>query len=254
MTLRKRAFTLIELLVVIAIIAILAAILFPVFATAREKARGTACMNNQKQMAVALLQYAQDYDERIVPVALGNSAQFTWYNLLEPYITSAAQANLVQNGAGKNVANGIFMCPSAQDGDVICTKYGTPAPCNSNGANQYATYAMNNSYWPYADQAIASNTAMSQFDVPSDTVFAGDAKWGVAAGVQSNAKVMGTSFNGGDPPTFGSGAGLFVFRHNGGANFTFFDGHARWMAYQQLGKKTNCGSEPNLWYYLCRTH
>ncbi len=59
----RKGFTLIELLVVIAIIAILAAILFPVFASAREKARATSCMNNLKQMGVAILQYAQDWDE-----------------------------------------------------------------------------------------------------------------------------------------------------------------------------------------------
>ena len=64
---RIHAFTLIELLVVIAIIAILAAILFPVFAQAREKARAISCMSNTKQMGTAALMYAQDYDETLVP-------------------------------------------------------------------------------------------------------------------------------------------------------------------------------------------
>ncbi|HEY3328586.1 MAG TPA: DUF1559 domain-containing protein [Capsulimonadaceae bacterium] len=63
----KRAFTLIELLVVIAIIAILAAILFPVFATAREKARQSSCQSNLRQIGLAMAQYAQDFDERMVP-------------------------------------------------------------------------------------------------------------------------------------------------------------------------------------------
>ena len=62
----KKAFTLIELLVVIAIIAILAAILFPVFAQAREKARQTTCASNLKQLALGVIQYTQDYDERLV--------------------------------------------------------------------------------------------------------------------------------------------------------------------------------------------
>src|SRR5579864_2193556 len=97
------AFTLIELLVVIAIIAILAAILFPVFAQAREEARATSCLSNTKQMALAQLMYAQDYDESIVPWRSCNTIPTTggagpscttaleevpyiWTNLLQPYI------------------------------------------------------------------------------------------------------------------------------------------------------------------------
>src|SRR5687767_16034754 len=66
----KRGFTLIELLVVIAIIAIIAAILFPVFARARENARRSACSSNMKQLGLAVIQYAQDYDEIMPPAYL----------------------------------------------------------------------------------------------------------------------------------------------------------------------------------------
>ena len=92
----RRGFTLIELLVVIAIIAILAAILFPVFARAREKAKAASCMSNVKQLVLATLQYVQDYDERlpasyqpspagvVIPETGGNYTY--WYWLLQPYI------------------------------------------------------------------------------------------------------------------------------------------------------------------------
>jgi prepilin-type N-terminal cleavage/methylation domain-containing protein/prepilin-type processing-associated H-X9-DG protein len=78
----RKGFTLIELLVVIAIIAILAAILFPVFAKAREKARQTSCLNNVKQLATAWVAYAQDYDERTVPYRYPDY----WPQKLDPYV------------------------------------------------------------------------------------------------------------------------------------------------------------------------
>src|SRR6056297_397512 len=95
--LMKRGFTLIELLVVIAIIAILAAILFPVFARAREKAEQTACLNNCKQMGLAAIMYCQDYDEAYSPTITDNTFSYfyagknrttatKWIQLLAPYI------------------------------------------------------------------------------------------------------------------------------------------------------------------------
>jgi len=95
---KREGFTLIELLVVIAIIAILAAILFPVFARAREKARTANCQSNLKQQALAVLMYAQDYDETLplaaMNVGAGNAVYpdgstgtyYLWYHPLFPYI------------------------------------------------------------------------------------------------------------------------------------------------------------------------
>ena len=91
-----KGFTLIELLVVIAIIAILAAILFPVFAQAREKARQTSCASNEKQIGLALLQYSQDYDEQFPGINTNGSAYSSpdrsgtgWNLVLDPYVKSS---------------------------------------------------------------------------------------------------------------------------------------------------------------------
>src|SRR5499433_3165201 len=99
---KKQAFTLIELLVVIAIIAILAAILFPVFAQAREKARQTSCLSNMNQIGKAAIMYSQDYDELLVPHRTVNTTnpfvgqypdkqanvndRTFWNSLLMPYV------------------------------------------------------------------------------------------------------------------------------------------------------------------------
>jgi len=82
----RRGFTLIELLVVIAIIAILAAILFPVFARAREKAKQTSCLSNVKELCLAVHMYAQDYDDRLPFMA--NFGRW-WYQVLDPYMKNA---------------------------------------------------------------------------------------------------------------------------------------------------------------------
>src|SRR5579885_285931 len=103
---RRNAFTLIELLVVIAIIAILAAILFPVFAQAREKARQTACLSNMKQIGLGLMMYLQDYDETL-PMA----QSYGGYNAALPSETSPYVQKVQQYGTPASATN-IWNCPS----------------------------------------------------------------------------------------------------------------------------------------------
>src|SRR4028119_825727 len=108
-----RGFTLIELLVVIAIIAILASILFPVFARARENARRSSCQSNLKQIGLGILQYVQDYDERYKPSS-GISYAYSWHTLIQPYVKSAQ----------------LFSCPSN-------TTTGSVNPTATSGMRQH---------------------------------------------------------------------------------------------------------------------
>jgi prepilin-type N-terminal cleavage/methylation domain-containing protein len=147
----SKAFTLIELLVVIAIIAILAAILFPVFASAREKARQASCISNCRQIGLASLQYNEDYDEQFVPSQ--TKAQY-WCEILAPY----AQAAPPGNGNGSKPETSIWVCPS-----------------DNNGANIQISYALNG--FLTADDGANPNIpglSLSAVDSPAETFLVGD--------------------------------------------------------------------------------
>jgi len=132
----KRGFTLIELLVVIAIIAILAAILFPVFARAREKARQTSCLNNGKQLCLAFQMYAQDYDETLPNYWYGASVGY-WCVVIHPYIKNEQ----------------IFVCPSRPE-----LKYG---PGSTGGGGWGINYpAIGGAYVSLASIARPAETVL----------------------------------------------------------------------------------------------
>jgi len=116
---RNDGFTLIELLVVIAIIAILAAILFPVFAKVREKARQASCGSNMHQIGLAITQYNQDYDEKYPAREYNNTVAQSWRLAVSPYIKSVA----------------VFACPSNPTGSVLAADgFATSYACNYNSA------------------------------------------------------------------------------------------------------------------------
>jgi prepilin-type N-terminal cleavage/methylation domain-containing protein/prepilin-type processing-associated H-X9-DG protein len=116
----RRGFTLIELLVVIAIIAILAAILFPVFAQAREKARAISCLSNCRQIGLGIMMYVQDYDETYCPYFSGydpvtksyGAPSFYWPQLVTPYIQQAKGSGTGGQALASDLS-GVFICPNA---------------------------------------------------------------------------------------------------------------------------------------------
>src|SRR5579871_111940 len=152
----KRAhpgFTLIELLVVIAIIAILAAILFPVFAQARAKARQTSCLSNNKQIVLATLMYVQDYDETLPFAAYKVSDTdplVMWYDVVEPYVKSGTKGefNPVAGPAGRKYAQ-FWTCPDFRNRQIP-SQPGDPAPYPYPDAqmDQNMSYAANGNFMP----------------------------------------------------------------------------------------------------------
>jgi prepilin-type N-terminal cleavage/methylation domain-containing protein/prepilin-type processing-associated H-X9-DG protein len=194
---RTQGFTLIELLVVIAIIAILAAILFPVFARARENARRASCQSNEKQIGLALAQYIQDYDERCLPGAYPYSGSgdttTRWYNLLDPYLKSTQ----------------VLQCPSRP-------------------ANTGVAYGWNYFKVGYQVQAGAGSSgdgnalgwAVHQNDIgcPAQTIPVGD-------GDQTGAYPFMLYY---------TDSTKLPNLHLGGGNYLFFDGHVKWFSKDKM--------------------
>lgn len=258
----KKGFTLIELLVVIAIIAILAAILFPVFAQAREKARQTQCLSNTKQIGTALQLYTDDYDETVpfmkdntvvtntvnknpdsykdypfnyfyTTVWLVNDShvmEWTWMDAIYPYMKN------------KNM----LMCPSGRKDKV---------EVSGKGSRYIAGYGYNlglvggTSSSIFADEAKGHIYSLSEIKNPSECVFCCDVlQW--KAGFVKGAPIMMC-------PTFihwicdlKKDANyvnfIFPFRHNEGMNYTFCDGHAKYYKSYQGPGEHQSGTGQNL--------
>ncbi len=207
----RKGFTLIELLVVIAIIAILAAILFPVFARAREKARQTSCLSNLKQLGLGVMMYVQDYDEKY-NFAYTINPTVMWPNLLMPYV--------------KNTQ--LFGCPS------------DPDPWNR-GGGLYLSYIPNYRMFPPGDTAVPTPVKMAALTKPSETIMLAENADGSTGNLQPDCQyAYGT--NG---PSASSGynrwARVSLERHNGGSNYAFADGHAKWL------NKNNGMEESSRW-------
>jgi prepilin-type N-terminal cleavage/methylation domain len=244
----SRGFTLIELLVVIAIIAILAAILFPVFAQAREKARQASCLSNQKQIALSALQYAQDYDETF-PLSLRVSgaswnwllytpAPADWSSVFGP-ATQASSASVWPNSTESYTkSDGIFSCPSASDTDYSGYT-GVPYDSLAAGKRLYSVAITYN--------GLMNSLPVAQMPNPAAAVmfWEGFGKsqtkgWSqvnpmlTCTGPASEACIYVPSRSGCSESVNGETSGWFGFDgsawvHAKGMNFSFGDGHVKWQ-------------------------
>lgn len=206
----RNGFTLIELLVVIAIIAILAAILFPVFARARENARRASCQSNLKQIGLGFAQYTQDYDEKYpLEVACFDGAACNdyeyWPSLIQPYVKSKQ----------------LFVCPSDSSPFTLAGRNG--------GWN--ISYSANTVYDPPSGNQIPPLStsslgvcALASIDEVSTTFLALDSKTYFELNTYAKTD-LGTN-------------SAVAKRHLDGANFLFCDGHVKWLKDTKLSQWT----------------
>jgi len=218
----SNGFTLIELLVVIAIIAILAAILFPVFAQAREKARQSTCLSNCKQIGLALQMYVDDNDEGFPLMFCNVSAPSPWTSDIpaNKYYTT----NWYVGGPIKWWTWMDTIYPYLKNRNIL--------ECPNKKGD--AGYAINCQLVPLvAQQSVTSTRTLSSIKKPADTVFTCDAlivnKTAAADGVVTDISLYISG-----PVTVNATAGQYdkhdqVARHNGGLNYTFTDGHAKFF-------------------------
>ena len=240
---RRSAFTLIELLVVIAIIAILAAILFPVFARARENARRSSCQSNMKQIGLGILQYTQDYDELYPQFDATDGTGTGWAYVIQPYIKSTQ----------------ILQCPSDTTGEnsdwntVGYNDYWYNLRMTADNSGNHKSIAMSS--------VVSSATSLAVGDGDGSGNYSGG---GNVATNCSGAKSCGSgkafymmvppnqgswdwgflatsdqASSGGGGATDRPGEGGYAKKHFDGSNYLFVDGHVKWLKAENVGRAGN---------------
>jgi len=238
----QSGFTLIELLVVIAIIAILAAILFPVFASVREKARQISCASNERQLGLAFLQYVNDYDEQFPPanyplydqpLVNGIHQNGSWDFLVDPYVKGGVQEIQATNGT---ITKSVYYCPdfngNAPTG-VTSAQFTLPLTAGQ----PFKSYEVNLNYLG----SLADTTAAADpFKKPSATLAVINAPSQLVLLAEGRGNVLYTSGNDTPSELTYAGGDIEIFhdwgnyvsvrgRHSGGSNYLLFDGHVKWF-------------------------
>jgi prepilin-type N-terminal cleavage/methylation domain-containing protein/prepilin-type processing-associated H-X9-DG protein len=221
---RQRGFTLIELLVVIAIIAILAAILFPVFARARENARRASCQSNLKQIGLGIHQYTQDYDEKMPPPFLHYASAYdsdSYASVLTlPYVKS----------------DQIWYCPSAPKPDATHTAY-----------RGFSSYGIN-VLMGTDGTGQATGIALSAINNPAELVNAIESSYSALAATTPGYFAAWYSTSTPYASYNTNGVGIPYARHFDGANALFCDGHVKWQKVEQYITAPATPSTWRLWY------
>ncbi len=229
---KRAAFTLIELLVVIAIIAILAAILFPVFAKAREKARQTQCLSNVRQIATAALMYAEDWEGCICPGGRSGPDPNRWHEILDPYM--------------KN--QDILRCPSTS----LSRGYGISATVGRwNNTRKLAEIPRPAGTVFFMDAAQCDQNVVGDTNPKTwQNYVTGPTDWQV----EMPSTWTGSTGRYNSDDQWGNRRRRPIARHNEGLNISFIDGHAKWMEIESfLGIPQNgidgwpYGDPRNLW-------
>lgn len=227
---KREGFTLIELLVVIAIIAILAAILFPVFATAREKARQAACLSNLKQMGLAFAQYEQDYDETMTCTLPGYSSGAGWAGLVYPYVKSVGvyccpddqtATPYCSYGFNANIAALPLSQFGASAKTVLCYEVAGNTPCDVSTSTASSCAATGygydgNGYDPSGKGAIGGSGVCTSLNTTNLRYVTGP--------FYGRSQIVKSCF---DPTP----------RHSNASNFLMADGHVKWL----LGSQVSTG-------------
>jgi len=234
---KQKGFTLIELLVVIAIIAILAAILFPVFARARENARRASCLSNLKQMGLGTMMYVQDYDDTYPNAeelkSDGSTVLAYWSTTIQPYVKSTQ----------------LFRCPSTSSTSTLNGNYGANAlvfitqRSGNDLTNHLGYQALKMS------QVVSASTTYMLMDAGNYEVWAREAHrntygWGYIPGVGQYGGDCGKATSSIQNDDCESG------RHFGGVNVAFADGHAKWLKSSillQESLKCDSSASAQLW-------